>query len=526
MADVHLLCPNNHEILKSTKLGVFRGHLHRKTCGKCDGEIDRHVARRMCSKKCSYQVCEECFGKHWVSIIRRAKATTDPARRQMLLKSVPREYQETAAFVDAAQSRPPKATTSDEPNTEQSTSSFRPSTVVKNNNNITNNNNNNTINTEEQANPYPERPTVGWEIGEFVACTLVWVVATPLTAFSFYCLVNNQDGYFQYVWLNVAFVYAFVYLILVFFFFVLRKKVVGGAEVAWKTATFLGTANFVEHAFSVWVMREVTFQYRTDLRCVMTPPLAYLVSLYLGQEDYGNKWLIAAVAVISVGGLFLWMPVSTEGHIEIEFAMVPLVLLASIAGAFRLSYTQKELQPMEDDLEPSPLLLAVRMAPATFFSGLEMTTIAVFFKVDAYVALREAIFDHSLQHPGYAILAVCGASVGSTFMILSQLRMVQMSSATLVGFMYFLALVPMSFVIAEGLVVLHIIGLALVLVGASLYGYARFYATLPPVEDDEENVALPAPAPAFGFGESASPRLRTQPLLVPPPPSSQPRHSK
>lgn len=463
MADPRLTCLYNHQMKLAGKVKFWRGHLHLKDCGNCHRQIGRQASRWRCSEGCKYNICEDCYKQHWLNVIRLAEGTSEPSRRRQLLSFIPRDLCTLPDYVRVSQMQTPvKGFLQSHVNDSAfSTSlshefSFGKEPGVESD-------------LEEQVNG---SHAIAKQCIEAVVCFSLWTASTIVTGFIFHLL---RDA-FPYVCVSMGFSFLGVYILLILVTVVFRRRIAGGHIVTWKVSGKLGIAACVEFGLSVWILRDVSVLDRCLLRGALFPCLLFGANVLMKRE-FAQPRVIVALCLVTISGIFgLSWPFTPWRDVT---EMFPFALVMVLVSVWRMLETQSALFPTNEDLlEPSPLLLAVRMAPSVMLTAFGTETSLELVSTSGLSALVE------VENPGQVFYLFLAAAAGFAILLLSQLRLLQLTSATMLGFLtplqgLFLALTTNIKLMVDGedlviMVVLNVIGVFVFIVGFVLYIRTRW----------------------------------------------------
>jgi len=239
----------------------------------------------------------------------------------------------------------------------------------------------------------------------------------------------------------------------------------GQATVPWRHAIAIGVLQGVEVGLGADIIKRISLALRTEI-LMLCPALMFFFGLAAGTETFNLKLLIS-VGIVTIGGLLASYGTMTYEGLE----MVPVALVASVLSGIRWVLTQKWLSPL-GEAKPSPILLALRMSP---FTGLVGFAVATFREPHAYLALFVPLY--RLPNPYKVSALIACISVGVCVILVAEMRVVQLTSALLLGIMvpfHNLSVIFMD-VAMKGTNVSHLnwFGIGLCAVASGFYFIAR-----------------------------------------------------
>jgi drug/metabolite transporter (DMT)-like permease len=247
-------------------------------------------------------------------------------------------------------------------------------------------------------------------------------VASPTVVNCIKDLTSNESLAFPYPWLLVGFTNLITCVFATASIQILPKKILPDANpdavVPWKYAAVLGVMQGIEVGMGADILHRLSITMRTEIM-MLAPAFMFVCGLLLGIESFTPTRTLATVAV-TIGGMLASYGTMTWEGIE----LVPWAVLMCIFGALRWSLTQKWLSPNRHG-KPSTVVLCARLSPFTALVGF---VVSAFHNHGSYAALL------SLPNPKQVALLLCLIGFGVFILIVSELRIVQLTSALLLGF--------------------------------------------------------------------------------------------
>lgn len=258
---------------------------------------------------------------------------------------------------------------------------------------------------------------------EALGWALLWLVVSPLVMTSIKTLVSSTSLSFPYPWMLIGFSNLGTWICCHALRLVpgcLKDSEDVETNVPWKQAAALGLLQGFEVGIGADIIHRISLTLRTEIH-MLCPAIMFVFALAVGIEKFKPQ-LVLSVVVVTIGGLM-----SSYGTLTWEGAdLVPLALLASMMSTVRWVLTQKWLAPLGEAGRPTPIVLALRMSPITSFVGF---LVAAVREPAAYQGL---LF---LPSPEKVACLLVIISLGVCFMLVAEMRVVQLTSALLLGFL-------------------------------------------------------------------------------------------
>jgi len=307
---------------------------------------------------------------------------------------------------------------------------------------------------------------------EAAVWTLVWLVISPCVMLSIKTLTSDSAYNFPYPWMLIGFSNMGTWLVCQALYWMpssIRWKGLqmadGQAAVPWRHAVAIGLLQGFEVGLGADIIHRISLTLRTEIN-MLCPAFMFLFGLAVGTEVF-NTTLLFSIGIVTIGGLLASYGTMTYEGLD----MVPLALLASVFSGIRWVLTQKWLSP-QGEAKPSPILLALRMSP---FTGLVGFAVAAVREPNAYKAIFEGLYPIPYPYQVTGLLACI--SVGVCVILVAEMRVVQLTSALLLGVMvpFHNVSVILMDVAMKGATVSHLnwIGIGLCAVASGFYFIAR-----------------------------------------------------
>lgn len=305
---------------------------------------------------------------------------------------------------------------------------------------------------------------------------LVWLLVSPLVMICIKHLTSTPELHFPYPWLLIGFTNLGTFLLLsasTFCFPKLWHDQSSRDEVQWRYASVLGLLQGFEVGIGATMIYRISLALRTEIH-MLGPVFMFAGGCAFGIEK-PKLQLILAVIFVTTGGMLACYGSLTWQGLE----MVPLALLMSLISTIRWVLTQKWLAPAvavsmlgapgaAEAKSSSALVLALRMSPATSIVGF---CTAFIRETGAYTGLLQQ------PHAGQVGLLLCGISLGVSFILLAEMRAVQLTSALLLSFFvpFHNVLVILTDVLIKGtrVSVVNWFGIMMCAVATGFYSLAR-----------------------------------------------------
>jgi hypothetical protein len=249
----------------------------------------------------------------------------------------------------------------------------------------------------------------------------VWLVTSPTIIASIKILTTKSSGAFPYPWLLTGFINscAFVFCNALCHLPIFLPEVDSQSKIPWLYAGPLGVLQGIEVGIGAVLLADLSITLRTEIH-MLAPAFVFLLTLCAGLESPEPR-LCLSILFVTIGGLLAsYNTMTWEG-----LALVPLALLASLLSTVRWVLTQKWLSPASGG-KPSPINLTARMSP---FTALTALLGAFVFERDAVMAMLH------LPQPGRVALLILAVSLMVCILMVSEMRVVQLASALLFGFL-------------------------------------------------------------------------------------------
>lgn len=397
-----LVCANGHPVVKRKRgLKPWQGHVHERICDHCRRVIQRSETRWRCEHHCNFDICDSCY--------RRYLATTGRAPSP-------------DTFSDAT------STTSSLPSTATG-GQFGPrgGTAIGA--------------TKPGPVPVPvpgssaeEKKTWGIALcppAEVSFWVLVYAGARFVSKASSHKLLATRRLGFPHVWFSVVWTSGGGWLCLQLVTLCWRFVRDMGYDLPWKCAAILGALHAVEFGISGFLLRAMPVAAQSQL-CALTPLIIFAAAVQGQMETFRKELLIALLC--AVAGALL----ANDSDFEWHWAwLFPLAVLGGLVSAGRWVLTQVWLAPPSWIVQNSPMLgkpsalrLATKIVPTAAILGCELTFVT---DAPAYAGIFH------LPDPEAVFTLLLVGAVSTAALLISQMRLAQLASATFVGFLLPLA---------------------------------------------------------------------------------------
>jgi len=249
------------------------------------------------------------------------------------------------------------------------------------------------------------------------------MLAAPAIIASIKHLTSDPALGFDYPWLLIGItnsgVSLFCLVLSYFPNFLPGVELSSQTSIPWKYTAPLGLMQGVEVGIGAVLLANLTITMRTEI-LMLCPGFTFVFSVVAGLETLELR-LCMSILLGTVGGVLASYNTMTWEGIK----LAPLAILAGLSSTVRWVLMQKWLTPA-GWVKPSPISLALRMSP---FSGLLGFAVALVLERDGFSALLH------LPQLGYASCLLVGISFLICLLVIAEMRVVQLTSALLLGFM-------------------------------------------------------------------------------------------
>jgi len=466
-----LECASGHQIKKYKKLKPWQGLVVIKRCGVCTVDLHRNDMRWRCEEHCEYNICEECYNYHYLSLIEKASASDNPKKREKILGAIPQHLRSLPEYETAKNWVPPPPP--EENGTSASSTENGKSKKVKGAKGAKTpidgpESESWLVTMEEQFTSLPDLVKV-------VVWSTLWLAGMLLLAFSIRALLLDEELAFPNAWLLVGISngVAFGLCELTVIIFVRYGRL--GHYVDFKPASCFGVMHCLQLSLGIAGLRSSEIYHN-----VMT--LGYTLTLgiagILGQAEKPNRELILSLVFVGIGGL---MSVSLQGTYTLGGLFGTNVLICQLPslmiGTSRLILTanflnMENVNAAQRHIKQSPLILAAHMMPATAVTSFELGFISDY---TSYTRLEQ------MPYKGKVAGLLCIIGVGYFVVAIAEMQLLQLTPVTIMGLLIPCSLV--CYVSASTLVtdmfpfhvslLLLVCGVVLTVVAFILYGAHR-----------------------------------------------------
>jgi len=303
------------------------------------------------------------------------------------------------------------------------------------------------------------------QILEAAGWLCIWFADSPAVTFLIKGVLVDRRLAFPHPLLLTGLINAQTFIIIRTLVQALHQSGVPGytdmAQVSWKRASIIGTLQGIEISMGNAVLGLVSVALRTEF-FMATPVLMFSAAVICGLEQ-PRMVLIFATVLVTIGGMM-----ATTGRLQTAgFSVIALVLGQAFAAIARWILTQKYLLGKNGN-KPSPMVLAARISPFTANVAL---LAALIWEPEAFPALVYG------PHPLEVLGRSFAMALGVCLLLISELRVVQLTSALLLGiFMPFHNVI----IILLGVVIYHDVvsglnwgGILICSLGTGIYALAR-----------------------------------------------------
>mmetsp|Transcript_12226 Transcript_12226/g.28489 ORF Transcript_12226/g.28489 Transcript_12226/m.28489 type:complete len:586 (+) Transcript_12226:86-1843(+) len=413
-----LLCCNGHEIRKYKRLKPWQHVLSSVNCSICGRLIDRNEYRWRCEEHCPYDVCTQCYDKHWLKVFAQANGLEDLDQRRRILSLVPEKPRAFPEFKEATdglkKARAERARLEGESSSPNNDSRWR----LWDNSSL----------------PDKMQPLLGASTGKIVPeakemlqailWIIVWCLTAPLVGTLLAELVISEEAAFPYPLLGVGLA-GFGAAALSWIVLAIRGEASEAFELLTSTKELqmqvgiIGLLLGVEAAIAAFMFTEARGVQVTMY--MLTPVLTLLaVTLALGKRWPPATLLFSTTLAAGSGLLTNLQEPSYWWLIKTPFALVTDVLITVrwVLLQFLLQVKDRVTRP---PATMSPLVFTAACLPTAATVAAEAT---VLFERSGLVALVH------LQHPEQVVMLLVAMSVSCFLMILSEMQIIQLTSAT------------------------------------------------------------------------------------------------
>jgi len=257
---------------------------------------------------------------------------------------------------------------------------------------------------------------------EAVAWITVWLVASPLVMMCIKTLMSSENLNFPFPWLLIGFSNLGTWAICSLLQCMLGSLQEADCTVAvpWKMACVLGSLQGFQVGIGAEIIHKMSITLRTEIY-MLGPVFMFVGAVFAGLEKMEPRVVLSVIGV-TLGGLL-----ASRGSMTADgLALVPLFLLMALFETSRWVLTQKWLSSGAHE-KPSPITLARRMSPMTALVGF---VVAFAREPGCYQSLP------MLPYPWKVASLLCMISIVVCLMLISEMRVVQLTSAVCLSFMY------------------------------------------------------------------------------------------
>jgi len=334
---------------------------------------------------------------------------------------------------------------------------------------------------------------------EAVVWITVWLVASPLVMMCIKTLMSSENLNFPFPWLLIGFSNFGTWAVCS-----LLQCMPGSLQeadstvaVPWKMACVLGLLQGFQVGIGAELIHKMSITLRTEI-CMLGPVWMFVGAVFAGLEQLEPQIVLSVIGVTLGGVLASYGSMTSEG-----LALVPLFLLMALFETSRWVLTQKWLSSSGHE-KPSPITLARRMSPMTALVGF---VVAFAREPGCYQSLP------MLPYPFKVTSLLCIISIGVCLMLVAEMRVVQLTSAVLLSFMYpvhnVIVILLDASVKGTKIAPLNCMGIVLCAVASGFYSNARLQ------NKDKEGVEQPvigaqgcaAKGPCYQSADAAQPQL-------------------
>lgn len=369
--------------------------------------------RWRCEFHCAYSLCERCYTEYWTRLSCAVLKQSDPKKRLEQLKLVP-----TALRGPPELETPQSCSSRGEDALPQAPGA--PPTVEW------------SVHGRCQP-PFDDAEGHGQQQAQGLAWTTLqveglwevagWIVvramAVWLVGAGTESLLGGDKPTFPYPWLIVAFSSTVAYVMCRLTNAWLGPVFGNEGEVHWKASGLIGGLQGLDVGLRSSNRHSSAAAVRTGMHMIL-PVFMVLAGMVAGIERSKNRahQLVVAVGLATVGGLS--MTLGSAGNVELGSAPWPLIATAILA--LRWTFTQMIIV----NVNPSPLVLATRLLPPTALLCLEVA-----FWCELWVGGFTAV----LRMTASQVALLLAAGVAFAVVLVAEVRLVQLTSATFLGFL-------------------------------------------------------------------------------------------
>jgi len=408
-------CPSGHAVKKYKRLKPWQGRINKMRCGICTIDIERETFRWRCEEHCEYNVCEDCYNEHFMTIIDQAAVTENDKRRSNMLDAVPEHLRATAEYAAAENFCPPEPPTAEELEA-KAAKKVKGSKAVRT-----------TVSTQSRCGPCCDRCPDWCRKVQVAIWMTLWLVATVFSAFAVRALLLDKALGFPSTLLMMGLSNSVTYVLLQSVVFLCRCCIRMGSDPDWKGAGMFGLMRVVQVALSTSAMCSSEGYHNA---IIMSYSATAFAAGVLNRTETPRPLTIFAALFAMVGGV---LAVSAKGTFPLEAlrgtSVLEFSIISLLAGTARLLITQNFLameDPFQRQPKVSPLVLASRMSPTIAIASFELACLT-----------GPGCFDTMLHLPDRErIFGLLGAiGVSNAVVLVAELQLLQLTSATLIGFL-------------------------------------------------------------------------------------------
>jgi hypothetical protein len=249
----------------------------------------------------------------------------------------------------------------------------------------------------------------------------LWLITSPLIIACIKTLTTTSSLNFPYPWLLIGFTNGGTWILcyIMQWFPKYFPETSMESNIPWKFGALLGSIQGVEVGIAAIIIQKLSITLRTEIH-MLSPAFIFVLAVVFGLESLDAR-ICFSVFFVTIGG-----SIASYGNMTSEgLELVPFAFVSAILSTLRWVLTQKWISPGGQS-KPSPISVTLRIAPFTAFVGF---VVAVVQEPQGY----EGLF--FLPHPGEVAGLLILISTCVCVLVVSELRVVQLTSALLFGFL-------------------------------------------------------------------------------------------